>query len=224
MTKKQLINTFIDNGYIIKKANNIEPSNKVHKLFCTIYNLGNKEAEIRRFIPDLKKILKEKGWDIKSDKIRLKEQGGLPRNCLIGLCISMDLSPKKEQEKEHTVPTTNNSTKALITKEVKINEVKVQKKERKKGVDLKPYIKEYYVRGKEKNVLGSNEVHNLALDFYKDNPEVLRVIKDPSNFTKKFKENWLLINPDTPLETKDSIRDPNDRNKRGIAYIKKKGS
>lgn len=224
MINKNLILEFIEKKYINEDKFNLVPSNKVHKLFCTIYNLTEKDINIRIFIPFLKKILEEKGWNVKSKKIRLKEQGSLPRNCLVGISINMDLGPKKEQEKEQLVPTMNKVSTTPTTKEAKNNKVKVQKKERTKDVNLIPFIEKFYMRGTKENVLGSNEVHNLALDFYRDNPKMLEIIKDKPYFTKKFKENWVLKYPDTPLLTGDSIRDPNDSNKRGIACIKRKGS
>lgn len=136
----------------------------------------------------------------------------------------MDLLPKKEQSKEHSVPSSNNKVEPKKTTKIKKTKVKVHEKERLKDVDLRPFIKKYYEVGSFEDRLGTDEIHNLSLEYFKENKEILKLIQSKTHFTPQFKNNWNLIYPNQPLETDDSIRNPNDRKKRGVAYIKKKGS
>lgn len=61
--------------------------------------------------------------------------------------------------------------------------MKVHKKERLKDIDLKPFLKKYYEVGSFEDRLGTDEIHTLSLEYFKENTEIVNKLQSKSHFT-----------------------------------------
>lgn len=133
----------------------------------------------------------------------------------------MSLTQPLTRTKNDLPPPTPSLSSSLVKTRVDdsfVDPINIQHKTR---LSLVEFIKNNYMVGTEKNIIASEEIYSLCQVYYKNSPPHLTYISSKFHFTQKFKKSWSLVFPNHELIT-DSIRDPNNKNKRGIACIIKK--
>lgn len=220
--------------YIRLDKDAIISSNQIYHLFCSVYDITNTELNIKTFIPNVKKHIEDL-FCIKLEHSK-RRKGSRTIRGFKGLTIDFIQSPTHAPSMTQSL--TPQMTSSVLPKifvqkasstslNLKGNDdtiVDTLKDTKKTRLNIVDFIKKYYEKGDENSIIASDEIYNLCLDYYKNSPSHIQYISSKNHFTPKLKNSWNLVYPNHELQTSDKIRDPQDKTKRGIACIKKKGS
>lgn len=220
--------------YVRVDKNATISSNQIYHLFCSVYDITSTELNIKTFIPNVKKHIEDL-YNIKLEHSK-RRQGSRTIRGFKGLTIDFIQSPIHASSMTHSLTPQmtssvlpNTSTQTSSSSSLVLNEnddavVDSYKDTRKTRLNIVDFIKKYYEKGDENSIIASDEIYNLCLDYYKNSPSHIQYISSKNHFTPKLKKSWNLVYPNHELQTSDKIRDPQDKTKRGIARIKRKGS